>query len=259
MKNKKWLSFLMLLIFIGVTGACSKKLLPPEMEARGSVSESSVAQFGDLGAGSIGASDFGAGGSGDSGSGSDSGSDSGFFREDNVTEMDTPSGPPIITGDTSSDFGSGQFGMPGGGESNSFDSPPFSGQPEPVPQREDIQEARLLPYRATSDLEDIHFMFDRYDLDGKSKKILKQNATFLKDRPNMRVEIQGHCDERGTNNYNIALGERRANSTKQYLTALGVDSSRIHVISYGEEKPFCMENNENCWWKNRRAHFLVAE
>jgi peptidoglycan-associated lipoprotein len=75
----------------------------------------------------------------------------------------------------------------------------------------------------------------------------------------LRVEIQGHSDERGTNNYNIALGERRANSTKKYLVAQGVDSNRVNIISYGEEKPFCtISSNENCWFLNRRAHFRVA-
>jgi peptidoglycan-associated lipoprotein len=85
------------------------------------------------------------------------------------------------------------------------------------------------------------------------------NAAFLRSNPKLRVEIQGHSDERGTNNYNIALGERRANSTKKYLVAQGVDSNRVNIISYGEEKPFCtVSNNENCWYLNRRAHFRVA-
>jgi peptidoglycan-associated lipoprotein len=122
-----------------------------------------------------------------------------------------------------------------------------------------IQESRLQSFQASSDLNDIHFKFDQYDLDGNSKAILQENADFLKRNPSLHVEIQGHCDERGTNNYNIALGERRAHSTKKYLVSQGVDSSNVHVISYGEEKPFCFDSNENCWHENRRAHFMVSK
>ena len=123
----------------------------------------------------------------------------------------------------------------------------------------DQEAARLAPYKETSQLQDIHFNFDKYDLDGNAKKTLQQNAAFLKRNPGMRVEIQGHCDERGTNNYNIALGQRRAHSTKKFLVSQGIDSSRVNVISYGEEKPFCFDSNETCWFQNRRAHFMVAK
>jgi len=139
------------------------------------------------------------------------------------------------------------MGMPGDGGSGA------------AATQEGIQEARLLPFRSSSDLSDIHFAFDRYDLDDQSRSVLSQNASYLKMHPNVRVEIQGHCDERGTSNYNIALGERRASSTKKFLMAQGVDESRLHTISYGEEKPFCSESNEGCWSQNRRAHFMVAE
>ena len=80
-----------------------------------------------------------------------------------------------------------------------------------------------------------------------------------KDFTIMRIKISGHCDERGTNNYNIALGERRAHSTKKFLVSQGIDSSRVNTISYGEEKPFCFDSNETCWFQNRRAHFMVAK
>ncbi|MEC7786047.1 MAG: peptidoglycan-associated lipoprotein Pal [Nitrospinota bacterium] len=121
------------------------------------------------------------------------------------------------------------------------------------------QEGRLLPYKETTELQDIHFNFDKYDLDNNAKKTLQQNAQFLKNNPGMRIEIQGHCDERGTNNYNIALGQRRAHSTKKFLVAQGIDSSRVNIISYGEEKPFCFDSNETCWFQNRRAHFMIAK
>ena len=107
--------------------------------------------------------------------------------------------------------------------------------------------------------EDINFAFDRYDLDDRSRAILKNNMAYLKSHPELKIEIQGHCDERGTNRYNISLGERRVQSTKSYLISLGVDESQIRTISYGEERPFCFESNEKCWHQNRRGHFLVAE
>ena len=108
-------------------------------------------------------------------------------------------------------------------------------------------------------LKDIFFEFDKYDLDTDSRRILQGNAKFLKRNQDLHVEIQGHCDERGGNIYNIALGERRAHSTKKYLVSQGVDSSSVHVIAYGEEKPFCFESNETCWQQNRRAHFMFIK
>ena len=108
-------------------------------------------------------------------------------------------------------------------------------------------------------LKDIFFEFDKYDLDSDSRRILQENAEFLKRNQDLHVEIQGHSDERGTNNYNIALGERRAHSTKKYLVSQGIDSSRINILSYGEEKPFCFKSNEKCWKKNRRGHFVILK
>ncbi len=105
---------------------------------------------------------------------------------------------------------------------------------------------------------DIHFDFDRYNLKPEAKKTLDGIAEWLKSNPSYRVLIEGHCDERGTNEYNLALGERRASSAKGYLAGLGVTESRISTISYGEEKPQCTEHHEGCWFKNRRCHFLLA-
>lgn len=142
------------------------------------------------------------------------------------------------------------FGTSRGAEG--FPSPGLSAEEKAM------QDARMLPFRATTDLKDIHFKYDKYDLDDDSKKSLQKNADWLKEHPGIKVEIQGHCDERGTNNYNLGLGDRRANATKQYLTALGVDAARLFTISYGEEKPFCTESNESCWWQNRRSHFMIS-
>ena len=121
------------------------------------------------------------------------------------------------------------------------------------------QIARMKNFQETSNLKDIHFNFDQYGLDSNSKEVLKQNASYLKQNPGTKIEVQGHCDERGTNNYNIALGERRAHSTKRFLVSQGIDSSRINIISFGEEKPFCFDSNEDCWFQNRRAHFMLAK
>jgi peptidoglycan-associated lipoprotein len=85
------------------------------------------------------------------------------------------------------------------------------------------------------------------------------NARWLKAHPSYLVLIEGHCDERGTNEYNLALGERRAKATRDHLVSLGIEGSRITVISYGEERPVCTERTEGCWTKNRRAHFLVKQ
>ena len=144
------------------------------------------------------------------------------------------------------------------------EAPPVAEEPvepfmAPEPEPEPVQEARLLPFEEAKQLQDVHFEFDRDQLDEQSKQILQSNAEWLKQNPNARVEIQGHADERGSTNYNLTLGERRAIQTKKYLMSLGIDESRLYTISYGEEKPFCFESNENCWWENRRAHFTVAE
>jgi peptidoglycan-associated lipoprotein len=107
------------------------------------------------------------------------------------------------------------------------------------------------------DLADAFFDFDKYDIRPADAKTLDSNANWLKSNPNHLVLIEGHCDERGTNEYNLALGERRAKSTMNYLVSQGVQANRITIISYGEERPQCTEHTESCWAKNRRAHFLV--
>ena len=107
--------------------------------------------------------------------------------------------------------------------------------------------------------EDIHFDLDRYDIKEGDREILKSLAEWLLDNNNMKVEIEGHCDERGADEYNLALGDRRAHSVMQYMTMLGVTSERISATTYGEEKPLCTEPTEDCWWRNRRAHFSIQQ
>jgi peptidoglycan-associated lipoprotein len=104
---------------------------------------------------------------------------------------------------------------------------------------------------------DVYFDFDKYDLNDTYKPIVKSVSSWMLKNINSRLSIEGHCDERGTNEYNLALGDRRARSVKDYLVSLGIPSSRIDTISYGEEKPVCREHSEECWAKNRRAHFVV--
>jgi peptidoglycan-associated lipoprotein len=112
-------------------------------------------------------------------------------------------------------------------------------------------------FLAVADLADIHFDYDRADIREPDAKILDANAGWLKTHADHLVLIEGHCDERGTNEYNTALGDRRAKATMNYLVSRGVPVSRITVISYGEERPTCAQRGADCWAKNRRAHFLV--
>ncbi|MDX1763580.1 MAG: peptidoglycan-associated lipoprotein Pal [bacterium] len=106
-------------------------------------------------------------------------------------------------------------------------------------------------------LEDVYFNYDRFDLTPESREILADNATWLENNPGSVVQIEGHCDDRGSNEYNIALGDRRAKSVLNYLVTLGISSSRLSTISYGEEKPQCFSATEECWAQNRRAHFSL--
>ena len=104
----------------------------------------------------------------------------------------------------------------------------------------------------------VYFDFDKYDLRPDARNQLAKNAEFMKANPQFRFELQGHCDERGTNEYNLALGDRRASAALNYLSSLGVRVQTFRTISYGEEKPLCTVSNESCWWKNRRAHFVIT-
>jgi peptidoglycan-associated lipoprotein len=112
-------------------------------------------------------------------------------------------------------------------------------------------------FSENANLKDVFFDFDKYDVRADDAKILDGNAAWLKSNANNLVLIEGHCDERGTNEYNLALGERRAKATMNYLVAQGIQANRITIISYGKERPVCSEKSEGCWQKNRRAHFLV--
>lgn len=122
-----------------------------------------------------------------------------------------------------------------------------------TPVVEDTTEPEPIP-----ELDDIFFAFDKSDLSSDSKRRLENNAKKLKDAMSVSLTIEGHCDERGTNAYNLALGERRAKAARDYLASLGVATSRMTTISYGEERPFATGHTEQAWSLNRRAHFVVT-
>jgi peptidoglycan-associated lipoprotein len=106
-------------------------------------------------------------------------------------------------------------------------------------------------------LRDVHFDFDRYDIRPSDAEILRENAAVLMKNPTVKIQIEGHCDERGTAEYNLALGERRANSVKRFLVSLGVPAERLSTISYGKENPLDPGHHEEAWAKNRRGHLTV--
>ena len=245
MKNLSWKVIVTAGFCVFLTTACSKKLLPPEIETSASVSEES--EFVPSSSSESSENSFG---------GSGGPVDSGFFSEEPIIERSSSSGS-FSSSDGQANIGNGSTGS--FSAKNPFASNSGNGSGSGSGMDSGIQESRLQSFTASSDLKDIHFKFDQYDLDDNSRAVLQKNAEYLKNNPNLHVEVQGHCDERGTNNYNIALGERRAHSTKKYLVAQGVNSRNVHVISYGEEKPFCFSSGEVCWQENRRAHFMVSK
>jgi peptidoglycan-associated lipoprotein len=130
--------------------------------------------------------------------------------------------------------------------------PPPPPAPAPAPQAENIDEAW------NRQVKDAFFDYDKSDIRSDAQTALQADANFLKAHPDVNVIIEGHCDERGSAEYNMGLGDRRANAARDYLVRLGVDGSRIRTISYGKEKPYCTEHNEDCWQQNRRAHLARA-
>ena len=122
---------------------------------------------------------------------------------------------------------------------------------------EEMQAERMKIESETFENEDIHFEFDSIRLTPQAQEILTKKADWLKDNPNTSVTIEGHCDERGTNEYNLALGDGRALSSKKFLIDLGIDPSRLKTVSFGEERPIDPNLTEEAWAKNRRTHFVI--
>ncbi|MEM9292433.1 MAG: peptidoglycan-associated lipoprotein Pal [Acidobacteriota bacterium] len=140
--------------------------------------------------------------------------------------------------------------------------------PPAPPVEEDVQETPWYENKSLRELNEeaerrgfhpsIYFDFDKADLTDTSRQKLTENARFLAENPTLKVTVEGHCDERGTTDYNLALGDRRANTAKDFTTDLNVDASRLRTISYGEERPVCTESTESCWARNRRAFFVLG-
>jgi len=112
------------------------------------------------------------------------------------------------------------------------------------------------PAKTQRELLDVYFAFDKWALTPEGKQHLNQNANVLKQNPTAQLLIEGNCDERGTHEYNLVLGEKRARETRQYLESLGI-KNHVAVKSYGKERPVCTEQDESCYWKNRRAHVVI--
>jgi len=134
-------------------------------------------------------------------------------------------------------------------------APPKEEKPQPKIEEPVIQPELPKPQL---NLKPLYFDFDRYDLKPEAKAILTDNAKQMQENPTVRVRLEGNCDERGTNAYNLSLGDKRANSAKNFLVQYGIAANRIETISYGEEKPVCRESDEKCWWRNRRVDFTVT-
>jgi len=153
-------------------------------------------------------------------------------------------------------------GAPGSGPAttpSTASTPAPAETPAPVAAAPPAVTPRPAPpeFAANDTLKRIHFDFDKSDIRKADAAILDANARWLKDNPRQQLLVEGHCDPRGTNEYNLALGERRARSTMKYLVDHGVAAARITVITYGEERPLCVEETEDCWARNRRAMFLT--
>ena len=149
-------------------------------------------------------------------------------------------------GTASSDGMSGSSGSGGSGMSRAGRS--GGGMAERPPVKE---------FHPATEMVDVHFEFDRYDIRAEDESVLESNAAWLRTNKGYLVLIEGHTDERGTSEYNVALGERRAKTAQNYLVSHGIDSRRISIISYGEHRQLCTDSTENCWAKNRRAHFRI--
>jgi len=127
--------------------------------------------------------------------------------------------------------------------------------PPPPPPPPTVSDEDLF----SQNVKDVYFDYDKSDIRADQQASVQADSQFLSQHGNINVTIEGHCDERGSTEYNIALGDKRANAVKEALTGAGISPSRIKTISYGKEKPFCTESNEACWQQNRRGHFVYQK
>jgi peptidoglycan-associated lipoprotein len=142
-------------------------------------------------------------------------------------------------------------GSPGGGATSPW-TPEAS---TPTLQVESSADA----YNKQGVLKRIHFETNKWDIQPDDRRILKENAAWLLAHPQFNVTVEGHCDERNTEAYNLALGERRANAAKEYLVGLGIAGNKIQTVSYGKARPLCTQHDESCWTQNRRDEFMLQE
>ena len=127
--------------------------------------------------------------------------------------------------------------------------------PPPPPPAANVTDEDLF----NQNIKDVYFDYDKSDIRADQRASIQADMTFLTQHPNMSFTIEGHCDERGSTEYNLALGDQRASTVKNELTTAGISASRIKTISYGKEKPFCTESNEACWQQNRRGHLVLQK
>ena len=127
--------------------------------------------------------------------------------------------------------------------------------PPPPPPTPTVTDEDLF----SQNIKDVYFDYDKADIRGDQQSSVQADAQFLNQHQNMNITIEGHCDERGSTDFNLALGDQRASAVKNILTSAGISASRIKTISYGKEKPFCTESNEACWQQNRRGHLVLQK
>src|SRR5713226_7945547 len=142
-----------------------------------------------------------------------------------------------------------------GGSANATARVVVSTPPPPVEKAPEVDYNKIF----TDEVRDTYFDFNKADIRPDARQALAKTAELLRNYPQFRVTIEGHCDERGSTEYNLALGDRRAGAVKQYLVSLGISADRMTTVSFGKEKPFCTQSNETCWQQNRRGHFVRAQ
>jgi peptidoglycan-associated lipoprotein len=132
-------------------------------------------------------------------------------------------------------------------------------KPAPAPTEDEIFKNKTLEQlNADKPLGDVNFGYDSTDLSDEARAVLQKNVEWMKKWASTKVMVEGHADSRGTNEYNLALGERRADAVRDYLVSLGLATDRLTIVSKGEEQPFCSEETESCWQQNRRGHFIIT-
>jgi peptidoglycan-associated lipoprotein len=182
------------------------------------------------------------------------------WTSENATKLDLepgvgsvqPSGSTSVSPTTSTTYTITVSG-PGG---NAVDTVRVTVSPAATPQPS--APSATLAELFARDVKDAFFDFNKADIRPDARDALTQTAEFLRAHPDVKVTIAGHCDERGSLEYNFGLGQRRANAAKEFLVSLGISSDRVSTMSWGKEHPFCTEHNETCWQQNRRAHFVMA-